>query len=281
MPIKKYKPTTAGRRNYSVNAFTELTGDDPEKSLLVTLNKTGGRNNIGRITMRHIGGGHKRKYRIIDFKRLDRVGIKGIVKTVEYDPNRTAFIALIQYSDGEKRYILAPQGIKVDDEIHTGEKTPVKPGNRMKLKNIPTTYNIFNIETFPGKGGQLVRTAGTSATLVSLDGEMAQIKMPSGEIRNVSKDAYATIGIVSNPDHSLVRIGKAGRSRWLGRRPHVLGKSMNAVDHPHGGGEGHAPIGLKAPKTPWGAYALGVKTRKKNKWTNNMIASSRHKKKNK
>lgn len=279
MPIKKYRPTTAGRRNYSVNAFTELTTDTPEKTLLKPLRKSGGRNNNGRITIRHRGGGHKRAYRIIDFKALDKLGMKAVVKTVEYDPNRTAFIALLQYPDGEKRYTLAYHGIKVGDEIVCDTKTEVKPGNRMQIGNIPTSYNIFNIELVPGNGGKMVKTAGTAATLVSLDSEHAQVQLPSGEVRFVPKNAYATIGILSNVDHSLVRIGKAGRKRWLGRKPEVLGKSMNAVDHPHGGGEGHAPIGLKYPKTPWGAPALGVKTRKPRKVSDKMIVVSRHAKK--
>jgi large subunit ribosomal protein L2 len=279
MPIKKSKPTTNGRRNYSVNAFTELSGDKPEKKLLSPIKKTAGRNNSGRITVRHRGGGHKRLYRHVDFKQMDHLGQRGIIKTIEYDPNRTAFISLVQYADGEKRYILAHQGAKVGEEVLVAEKTPVKSGNRMMLKNIPASYTVFNIELRPGKGGQIIRSAGSSAVLVSLDSDMAQVKLPSGEVRFVSKESYATIGAVSNTDHSLVRIGKAGRMRWMGRRPQVLGKSMNPCDHPHGGGEGHSPIGMKSPKTPWGACALGVKTRKKSKWTNKMIVSSRHKKK--
>lgn len=281
MPIKVYKPTTAGRRNYSTNTFVELSGDAPEKTLLAPIKKSGGRNNLGRITIRHRGGGHKRMYRLVDFRQNDKMGKVALVKTVEYDPNRSAYIALVHYEDGDKRYILAHQGIQVGDKLVVDEKVEVKDGNRMQLKNIPTSYNIFNIEMIPGKGGQMIRSAGSSATLASLEGEMAQVLMPSGEVRYVAKDAYATIGIVSNGDHSLIRMGKAGRMRWLGRRPQVLGKSMNAVDHPHGGGEGHNPIGLKAPKTPWGAKALGVKTRKKTKWTNKMIATSRHRNKKK
>lgn len=279
MPVKKYKPTTAGRRNYSVNAFTELTTDTPEKTLLAPLRKSGGRNNLGRITIRHRGGGHKRMYRIIDFKGFDKLGRTATIKTIEYDPNRSSFIALVQYEDGEKRYVLAYKGAQVGDTFVTDEKAEIRPGNRMKLKNIPTSYTIFNVELFPGKGGQAIKTAGSYATLISLDGQFAQVQMPSGEIRYFHKDSYATIGQVSNPDHSLIRIGKAGRMRWLGRRPQVLGKSMNAVDHPHGGGEGHSPIGLKAPKTPWGALALGVRTRKKKNPTGKMIAQSRHSRK--
>lgn len=279
MPIKKYKPTTPGRRNYSVNTFEELSGDLPYKPLLTSKKKITGRNNSGRITVRHRGGGHKRKYRIIDFKQFHMLGTRFVVKTVEYDPNRSSYIALVVYPDGTKNYILAHRGIKVGEELLVAEKTPVKSGNRMQLKNIPTSYKIFNIELVPGKGGQVVRSAGSYATLISLDGEKAQVKFPSGEVRYFSKDSYATLGEVSNKDHNQVVIGKAGRQRWLGRRPQVLGKSMNAADHPHGGGEGHSPIGLKSPKTPWGAVALGVKTRKKSKWTNKMIVSSRHNKK--
>lgn len=281
MPVKKYKPTTPGRRNYSVNTFAELTGDAPEKTLLAPLKKNAGRNNTGRITIRHRGGGHKRNYRIIDFNQTDKLGMVAVVKTVEYDPNRSSFISLLQYPDGEKRYVIAYQGVKAGDQVVCDEKAEVKVGNRMQLKNIPTSYSIYNIEMIPGKGGQMVKTAGAAATLTSLDGDLAQVQLPSGEIRYVAKDAYATIGQVSNQDHSLVRIGKAGRMRWLGRKPQVLGKSMNPVDHPHGGGEGHAPIGMKAPKTPWGAVALGKKTRKRNKPSNVMIASSRHNKKKK
>ena len=276
MPIKKYKPNTAGRRNYSVNAFAELTGDAPEKTLLSPIKKTGGRNNTGRITVRHRGGGHKRNYRMIDFKQTDKLGQVATVKTVEYDPNRSAFIALVQYADGEKRYNLAYQGIAKGDEIVCNKKAEIKPGNRMQLRNIPTSYSIFNIEMVPGKGGQIIKSAGASATLISLDGKYAQVQLPSGEVRYFEKDCYATVGEVSNQDHSLIKIGKAGRQRWLGKRPQVLGKSMNPVDHPHGGGEGHSPIGMKAPKTPWGAVALGKKTRKKTKPSNKWIVSSRH-----
>ena len=278
MPIKKYKPTTPGRRNYSVNSFTEITTDAPEKSLIRPLKKTGGRNNYGRITVRHRGGGHKKMYRMIDFKCLDKLGVKASVKSIEYDPNRSSFISLVSYEDGEKRYVLAYNGMKVGDEIVSDEKASIKDGNRMMLKNIPVSYKLYNLELVPGKGGQIVKSAGSSAVLVSLDGDLAQVKLPSGEVRYFHKDSYATIGEVSNVDHSLIRIGKAGRKRWMGRRPQVLGKSMNACDHPHGGGEGHSPIGLKAPKTPWGAYALGVRTRRKSK-SNLMIVSSRHKNK--
>ena len=278
MPIKKFKPMTAGRRNYSGNAFSELTGDKPEKTLLSSKKSTGGRNNTGRITVRHRGGGHKRMYRIVDFKQTDKLDIKGVIKSIEYDPNRSAFISLIQFSDGEKRYNLSYKGAKVGDEIITSEKAPIKPGNRMKIKNIPTSYKIYNVEIELGKGGQMVKTAGSFATLVSLDSKYAQIQLPSGEVRYFQKEAYATIGEVSNTDHSLIKIGKAGRQRWLGKRPQVLGKSMNAVDHPHGGGEGHSPIGMKMPKTPWGACALGKKTRKRSK-SNTLILKSRHLKK--
>jgi len=242
--------------------------------------KSGGRNNEGRITIRHRGGGHKRMYRLVDFNATDKLNIPATIKSIEYDPNRTAFIALVAYQDGEKRYILCHQGAKVGDQLMTAEKAPIRAGNRMQIKNIPTAYHVFNLEITPKKGGQMIKTAGSYATLLSLDGEHAQVQMPSGEVRFIEKEAYATIGEVSNQDHSLIRIGKAGRTRWLGRKPEVLGKSMNPVDHPHGGGEGHCPIGMKAPKTPWGAKALGVKTRSRTKWTNRMISSSRHHKRN-
>ncbi len=278
MGIRKYKPTTPGRRNYSVNTFTELTGDQPEKSLMAPLKKSGGRNNTGRITSRRRGGGHKRAYRLVDFKRLDKIGMEWTIKTVEYDPNRSAFIALVTYSNGARIYILAYRGIQVWDTIIVDEKAPLKEGNRMKLKNIQTTFKLYNIELVPGKGWQMVRSAGSYATLMSLDAEMAQIKLASWEIRYISKESYATIGQVSNEDHSLVRIGKAGRNRWLGKRPRVLGKSMGVHDHPHGGWEWHSPIGMKAPKTPWGACALGKKTRRKKNLSNKYIISRKKKK---
>ncbi len=274
MPIKVVKPTTPGRRNMSYNDFSKLSKKKPEKSLTKKIVKKAGRNNQGRLTVRHKGGGHKRKYRIIDFKRNDKIGITAKVKSIEYDPNRTAFIALIAYSDGEKRYIISPEGLKIDDLVITNEKTKLKVGNRMQIKNILPGFNIYNIELHRGKGGQIVRSAGNSAKVMSVEGEMAQIQLPSKEIRLVDKNCYATIGIISNSDHSNIRIGKAGRNRWKGKRPQVTGKSMNPCDHPHGGGEGHTDIGMKTPKTPWGMPALGFKTRKR-KYTNKYILQRR------
>ena len=277
MALKKYKPTTPGRRQMTTASFDQLTVTAPEKSLVKVLKKHSGRNNSGRITVRHRGGGNRRLYRMIDFKRSDKNGIPAKIKTIEYDPNRTAYIMLAQYQDGEKRYHLAPEGAEVGNPIITSEKTPVKPGNRMLIKNIPVGYNIYNVELHEGKGGQMGRSAGTAIKLVSLEGKLAQIQMPSGEIRLVSKKCYATIGNVSNGEHSNIKIGKAGRKRHMGRRPQVRGKAMNPVDHPHGGGEGGAPIGLKNPKTPWGLPALGLKTRRR-KYTDKMIVKDRRRK---
>lgn len=277
MAVKKFKPTTPGRRQMSVASFEEITTTKPEKSLLTTLNKKSGRNNTGRITVRHRGGGAKRMYRIIDFNRTDKMNIEGTVKTVEYDPNRTAYIMLVQYKDGEKRYHLAPSEIKVGDKINTSEKGKIKAGNRMHLNSIPVGYSVYNVELKAGKGGQLGRSAGTSIKLVSLEGKYAQVQMPSGEVRLVPKKGFASIGTTSNIDHSNIKIGKAGRKRHLGRRPQVRGKAMNPVDHPHGGGEGGASIGMKHPKTPWGLPALGVKTRRR-KYTNKMIVKDRRRK---
>ena len=274
MPIKKYKPTTPGRRQMSVVSFEEITTKKPHKGLVRSNHKKSGRNNQGRITVRHRGGGAKRQYRIVDNKRFDKLGVPAVVKTIEYDPNRTSFIALLHYVDGEKRYIITPQGLKVNDNIICDKKTKVKLGNRMQLKNIPIGFDIHDLEIQPGRGGQVIRSAGSSGKLSSLDGKMAQVILPSGVVRYVSKECYATIGVVSNIDHSNVVIGKAGRKRLMGRRPQVLGKSMNACDHPHGGGEGHNPIGLKHPKTPWGKPALGVKTRRR-KYTNHLIAKGK------
>lgn len=265
MAIKILKPTTPGRRDMTVADFSGLTKKKPEKRLTKGKRAINGRGSSGRITVRHRGGGHKRRLRDVDFKLTSKLGVPGKVAALEYDPNRTARIALVQYVDGDKRYILAPEGLKVDDEVVCAERTRVKNGNRMQLQFIPQGYKIHNIEITLGRGGAIVRSAGTSATLIGLDGPYALVQMPSGEVRKFHKNAYASIGIVSNGEHNLITIGKAGRQRWLGRRPQVLGKSMNAVDHPHGGGEGHAPVGLKAPKTPWGKKALGVKTRKKSK----------------
>lgn len=274
MGVKKYRPTSPGRRNMSVSTFEEITTDKPEKSLLAPLNKKGGRNNQGRITVRHQGGGHKRKYRIIDFKR-NKDGIPGKVATIEYDPNRTANIALIHYLDGEKRYILAPHGLKVGDMIESGPDADIKVGNALPLKNIPVGTVIHNIELKPGRGGQLVRAAGTEAQLLGKEGDMAIVRLSSGEVRYIRSECRATIGQVGNVDHENIRIGKAGRSRWLGRRPSVRGVAMNPVDHPHGGGEGKAPIGRKSPVTPWGKPTLGYKTRKKNHPTDKYIIRRR------
>ena len=254
----------------TVSTFEEITTDKPEKSLLAPLKKTAGRNNQGKITVRHHGGGHKRKYRIIDFKRR-KDGIPGRVATIEYDPNRTSYIALIHYRDGEKAYIIAPKGLKVGDEIMSGPDADIKVGNALPLENIPVGTVIHNIELKPGKGGQLVRAAGTSAQLLGKEGNYAIIRLASGEIRRILKTCRATIGSVGNQDHELIKIGKAGRSRHLGIRPTVRGSVMNPNDHPHGGGEGRAPIGRKSPMTPWGKPTLGYKTRKKNKASNKYI----------
>lgn len=276
MGIRIYKPTSPGRRNMSVSTFEEITTDKPEKSLLAPLTKKAGRNNQGKITTRHKGGGHKRKYRIIDFKR-DKDGIPGRVATIEYDPNRSARIALIHYVDGEKRYILHPKGLKVGDMIESGPDADIKVGNALPLENIPVGTVIHNIELRPGKGGQLVRSAGTQAQVLGKDGGYVTVRLNSGEVRLIRKECRATIGQVGNVEHELVRIGKAGRSRWLGRRPAVRGSVMNPVDHPHGGGEGKAPIGRKAPMTPWGKPTLGYKTRKKNHPSDKYIIRRRKK----
>ena len=277
MALKKFKPTTPGRRHMSVASFDEVTKTTPEKSLITTLQKRSGRNNTGKITVRHRGGGVKKRYRIIDFKSTDKLGIKGKVTSVEYDPYRTAYVMLLQYKDGEKRYQIAPAGITVGDEIWTAEKAKIKPGNRMMLRNIPIGYDVYNVELHIGKGGQMARSAGSKLKLVSLEGENAQVQMPSGEIRLVNKDCYASIGIVSNIEHNNIKIGKAGRKRLMGKRPQVRGKAMNPVDHPHGGGEGATSIGMKHPKTPWGMPALGFKTRKRH-YTDKMIVKDRRRK---
>ncbi|MDI6604408.1 MAG: 50S ribosomal protein L2 [Thermoanaerobacteraceae bacterium] len=274
MGIKKYNPTSPGRREMTVSTFEEVTKDKPEKSLVRSLNKTGGRNVYGRITVRHHGGGHKRKYRIIDFKR-DKDGVPGKVAAIEYDPNRSAYIALIHYLDGEKRYIIAPYGLKVGDLIQSGEDADIKIGNALPLYSIPVGTIIHNIELTAGKGGQMVRSAGAQAQLMAKEGDYVQIRMPSSEVRKVRSNCRATIGQVSNLDHENISIGKAGRSRWLGIRPTVRGSVMNPVDHPHGGGEGKAPIGHPGPMTPWGKPALGYKTRKKKKVSDKMILKRR------
>lgn len=274
MGIKKYKPTSAARRAYTVNDFSEVTTDTPERSLIEKKTSTGGRNNYGRITSRFRGGGHKRRFRVIDFKR-SKIGVPAKVATIEYDPNRTARIALLHYADGEKTYILAPDGLVVGAEIVASQKADIKPGNNLRLRHIPTGTSIHNIEMRKGKGGQMVRSAGNSAQLMAKDGDYAQVRLPSGEIRKVHLDCRATIGQVSNPEHANVRLGKAGRKRWLGRRPHNRGVTMNPVDHPMGGGEGRTSGG-RHPCSPWGQLAKGKKTRN-NKRTDGMIVRRRNK----
>ncbi|ADH97667.1 50S ribosomal protein L2 [Salisediminibacterium selenitireducens] len=276
MAIKKYKPTTNGRRGMSVLDFQEITTDKPEKSLLAPIHKRGGRNNQGKLTVRHQGGGHKRQYRVIDFKR-DKDGIPGRVATIEYDPNRTANIALINYADGEKRYILAAKNMKVGQEIMSGKDADIKMGNALQLKDIPVGTIIHNIELRPGKGGQLVRSAGADAQVLGKEGNYVLVRLRSGETRLILATCRATIGQVGNIEHELVTIGKAGRSRWLGKRPTVRGSVMNPNDHPHGGGEGRAPIGRKSPMSPWGKPTLGYKTRSKNKESNKYIVRRRKK----
>lgn len=276
MAIKKYSPTSPARRFMTVSTFEEITKKEPEKSLLRPLKKKGGRNVYGRITVRHRGGGAKHKYRVIDFKR-DKDGIKAKVAAIEYDPNRTANIALLHYVDGEKRYILAPVDLKEGDVVESGEHADIKPGNALPLANIPLGTMIHNIELKPGKGGQLVRAAGTSAQLMAKEGDYAQIKLPSGEVRMIRINCKASIGQLSNIENENISIGKAGRKRWMGIRPTVRGSAMNPVDHPHGGGEGKAPIGRPGPTTPWGKPTLGLKTRKKNKKSDKYIVKRRNK----
>jgi len=275
MPIKKYKPTSPGRRFMSVIVDEELTKKEPEKSLLEPLKRSSGRNTYGRITSRHRGGGHKRKYRVIDFKR-NKLGVPAKVAAIEYDPNRSSRIALLHYADGEKRYILAPLGLKTGDQVISDDVTDVKPGNSMPLKNIPLGTLVHNIEMRPGKGGQVVRSAGTAAQVMAKEGRYVQIRLPSGEVRMFLEDCRATIGQVGNLDHENVSIGKAGRSRWLGRRPRVRGVAMNPVDHPMGGGEGKSSGG-RHPCSPWGWPTKGYRTRGK-KPSDRFIVRSRHKK---
>ncbi|MDD2409700.1 MAG: 50S ribosomal protein L2 [Bacilli bacterium] len=277
MAIKKYKPTTPGRRGMTTLANNELTAKKPEKTLLKKVKKTGGRNNLGRTTVWHIGGGAKRQYRLIDFKR-NKLGITARVATIEYDPNRTANIALLNYKDGEKRYILAPRNLKVDMIVESGEICDIKVGNAMMIKNIPVGTVIHNIELKPGKGGELARSAGTSAQILGREEKYVVIRLGSGETRKVLGNCMATIGEVGNEEHELIKLGKAGRSRHLGIRPTVRGSVMNPNDHPHGGGEGKTGIGMKAPVTPWGKPALGLKTRKKKKTSSNLIISRKKKK---
>ncbi len=270
MAIKVYKPTTNGRRNMSTTDYSQLSKVAPERSLLETLKKTSGRNSYGRITVRHHGGGNRQKYRVIDFKR-NKFGVPATVQTLEYDPNRSAFIALIQYEDGVKSYIIAPSGLKVGDTVVAGPDADIKTGNALPLVNIPTGTFIHNVELYPGRGGQLARSAGNAAQLMAKEGKYALLRLPSGELRNVPVDCMATIGTVSNEDHINVKIGKAGRTRHMGIRPTVRGSVMNPCDHPHGGGEGKSPIGRPGPVTPWGKPALGYKTRAKHKQSDKLI----------
>ena len=274
MGIKKFNPYTPSRRNMTMSDFAEITTDKPEKSLTTSLKKNAGRNNQGKITVRHHGGGSRRKYRIIDFKRK-KDGIPAVVKTIEYDPNRTANIALICYADGEKAYILAPVGLKVGQTVMNGSTAEISVGNCLPLADIPVGTEVHNIEMYPGKGGQLVRSAGNSAQLMAKEGKYATLRLPSGEMRMVPIICRATVGQVGNADHGLINIGKAGRKRHMGIRPTVRGYVMNPNDHPHGGGEGKTGIGRPGPVTPWGKPALGLKTRKKNKQSNKMIVRRR------
>ena len=274
MAIKTYKPMTNGQRGMSTLINDEITKTTPEKTLTVTLTKNGGRNNQGRITVRHRGGGAKRRYRIIDFKR-DKDGIVGTVASIEYDPNRTANIALINYADGEKRYIIAPKGLKVGDKIESGEKADIKVGNTLPLGNIPEGTMVHNVELKAGKGGQIARTAGSSVQILGNEGKYTLLRLSSGEVRKVLSTCRATIGEVGNADHELVKVGKAGRKRHMGIKPTVRGSVMNPNDHPHGGGEGRAPIGHAGPLTPWGKPALGYKTRNKKKQSSKFIVKRR------
>ena len=274
MAIKTFKPMTNGTRGMSKLVNTEITKDTPEKSLVVTLKKNGGRNNQGKITLRHRGGGAKRKYRIIDFKR-NKDNVVGIVASIEYDPNRTSNIALINYADGEKRYIIAPKGLKVGDRVESGVSTDIKIGNSLELGNIPEGTLVHNVELKAGKGGQMARTAGSSIQILGREGKYTLLRLTSGEVRKVLSTCRATIGEVGNADHELVSIGKAGRKRHMGIRPTVRGSVMNPNDHPHGGGEGRTPVGRKGPVTPWGKPALGYKTRKKNKKSDKLITKRR------
>lgn len=276
MAVKKYKPTTNARRNMSGLTFEELTTSTPEKSLLAPIKRTGGRNNTGRTTVRHIGGGAKRKYRLIDFKR-NKDNIEGRVATIEYDPNRSAFIALINYVDGEKRYIIAPKGLNVGDKIYSGVDVDIKTGNALPLRNIPVGTVVHNVELKPGKGGQLARSAGASAQILGREEKYVLVRLQSGEVRKVLGTCRATVGQVGNESWELVTIGKAGRKRHLGVRPTVRGSAMNPVDHPHGGGEGRAPIGRVSPMTPWGKKARGIKTRDTKKASNELIIRRRTK----
>ena len=278
MAIRVYKPTSPARRFMSVLTFEEITKKEPERSLVTDLRHKAGRNHHGKITVRHQGGGARRKYRIIDFKR-NKDGIPATVKAIEYDPNRTCFIALLYYADGEKRYILAPLGLKVGDTVMSGPDADIKPGNCLPIENIPLGTLIHNVEIKVGRGGQMVRSAGTAAQVMAKEGAYAQVRLPSGEVRKVAMNARATVGQVGNTDHSNVRVGKAGRSRHMGIRPTVRGVVMNPCDHPHGGGEGKSPVGMPAPMSPWGKKTQGVKTRKHRKYSDKLIISRKSKKK--
>ena len=277
MGIKQFKPTTKSRRNMTVSTFEEITKTKPERSLTTSLKKNAGRNSYGRITVRHQGGGSRRKYRIIDFKRR-KDNVPAVVIAIEYDPNRTANIALIEYEDGEKAYILAPIGLKVNDKVMSGEKADIKPGNALPISCIPVGTMIHCIELKPGKGAQMVRSAGNAAQLMAREDKYAHVRLPSGEMRLVRVDCKATIGQVGNTDHENIKLGKAGKSRWLGKRPEVRGSAMNPNDHPHGGGEGKSPVGRPGPVTPWGKPALGYKTRNKKKASNKFIVKRRNSK---
>lgn len=277
MPTKKYNPTSPARRFMTVSTFEEITKKEPEKSLLAPLSRQGGRNSYGRITVRHRGGGAKQSYRVIDFKR-DKENIPGKVVAIEYDPNRSANIALLVYLDGERRYILSPNGLNVGDKVYSGEKSDIKPGNSLPLEFIPVGTLIHNIELKPGKGGQLVRAAGNLAQLMAKEGSNAQVRLPSGEVRKIDIHCKASIGQVGNLDHENISLGKAGRKRWMGWRPTVRGVVMNPNDHPHGGGEGKSPVGMPSPVTPWGKPTLGYKTRNKRKQSNKMIVKRRNSK---
>lgn len=276
MAVKRFKPTSPGRRFATVSTFEEVTKKKPEKSLLAPLSKKAGRNSYGRITVRHQGGGHKRNYRVIDFKR-DKDNVLAKVAGIEYDPNRTANIALLHYVDGEKRYILAPMGLRTGQKVQSGIKVEVRPGNAMPLRSIPVGTFVHNIEMKQGAGGQLARSAGTAAQLAAKEGKMAHLRLPSGEVRLVPLDCRATVGQIGNVEHENLTIGKAGRARWMGKRPTVRGSVMNPCDHPHGGGEGRAPIGLPGPVTPWGKPTLGYKTRRKSKESDKYIIRRRKK----
>lgn len=275
MPVKKYKPTSPGRRGMTGATFEEITKDKPERSLLLPKRRRGGRNVHGRITVRHRGGGHRRRLRIVDFKRKKH-GVPARVAAIEYDPNRSARLALLHYADGEKNYILAPLGLQVDDRVVSGPEAEIRPGNALPIANIPLGTMIHNVELKEGKGGQLVRSAGTSAQLLGKEGTYAAVRLPSGEVRRIRLTCYATIGEVGNPDHGNIKLGKAGRKRHLGIRPTVRGSAMSPRDHPHGGGEGRSPIGLPGPKSPWGKPTLGKKTRR-NKSTEKYIIRHRSK----